>query len=175
MPLPPALLSTADADPGVDPLVDVLARCAAEVFTTMVRRPLTQRCPVDRESCHQARNVVGTVGFAGSCTGLVVFSTTVEAAREITAGLLDQEARVMSSRDEVADAIGEVTNMIGGSFRTRMARDGDCWALSVPTVTMGSDFYIRPMASGHRALVSFSMTSHEVCVELILTRHEARR
>ena len=54
---------------------------------------------------------------------------------------------------EIPDAIGEITNMVAGSFRTRMATEGDAWAISVPTVTMGSDFYIKPMTNGRRVLL----------------------
>ena len=48
------------------------------------------------------------------------------------------------------DAIGEVTNMIAGAFRTRMAAFEDAWAISVPTVTVGSDFYMKPTHRGSR-------------------------
>ena len=68
-----------------------------------------------------------------------------------------------------ADAIGEITNMIAGSFRTHMAANGDAWAITVPTVTIGSDFYIKPLTNGHRVLIPFGMEGHEVFVELILT------
>ncbi len=168
-------LRTAPDDLHVDYLVDVLGRCAGDVFATMVGRPLTPGHSDDGGTSRPAGSVVGMVGFAGSSTGLVVFSTTVDAAREITAGLLDVGEAAGASRDDVADAIGEIANMIAGSFRTRMATDGDCWAITVPTVTMGSDFYIKPMSSGRRALIPFRMGRHEILVELILTEQQARR
>ncbi len=69
----------------------------------------------------------------------------------------------------MADAIGEVTNMIAGSFRTKMAAQGQAWAISVPTVTVGSDFYIKPLVNGRRVLLPFKMgEDHEVFVELIM-------
>jgi len=67
------------------------------------------------------------------------------------------------------DAIGEVTNMIAGAFRTRMAAFQDAWAISVPTVTVGSDFYIKPISTGDRVIVGFTMDAHELFVELIIT------
>ncbi len=67
------------------------------------------------------------------------------------------------------DAVGEVTNMIAGAFRTRMAAFQDAWAISVPTVTIGSDFYIKPISTGDRVIVAFSMDAHEIFVELIIT------
>jgi chemotaxis protein CheX len=159
----------------VEHLIDVLGECARHVFTTMVHRPLQCRAEFEDESVHLG--VVGTVGFAGSHSGLVVFSTTYAGALDITTGLLglDATGAPPASRDEVADAVGEVANMIAGSFRTRMAVDRDAWAITVPTVTMGSDFYIKPMTSSRRASLSFRMAGHEVLVELIVTQNAGRR
>lgn len=50
-----------------------------------------------------------------------------------------------------------------------MAEEGDVWAISIPTVTMGSDFYIKPMTRGRRILLPFRMDDHEIFVELIVT------
>lgn len=157
-------------------LVEALAQCACDVFATMVRRPLT---PQDQSRAGAPRPpsaVVGTVGFTGSYSGLVVFSTSFPAALEITAGLLGLDAdAAAASQDEVADAVGEITNMIAGSFRTRLATEGDAWAITVPTVTMGSDFYIKPMTSGQRTVLPFTMARHDVLVELIVTQNAGRR
>ena len=54
-----------------------------------------------------------------------------------------------------------------------MAQDGDAWAISVPTVTIGSDFYIKPMANGKRILVPFWMDGQEIFVELIVNRKKS--
>lgn len=173
MPLPRPDIAPAEDLP-LEVLTELLAECARDVFATMVGRPLTDKSPVEGEALRPASNVVGIVGFTGTYSGLVVFYTTLEAAREITARLVGMDDPSASSRDEVADAIGEVTNMIAGSFRTRMAGDGDAWAITVPTVTMGSDFYIKPMTSGRRALLPFRMGSCEVLVELIASKRRAR-
>src|SRR5690606_40549843 len=96
----PALRPAPD-DLHVDYLVDVLGRCAGDVFATMVGRPLTPGHSDDGGTSRPG-SVVGMVGFAGSSTGLLVFSTTVDAAREITAGLLDAGEAAGASRDDVA-------------------------------------------------------------------------
>jgi chemotaxis protein CheX len=113
------------------------------------------------------------VGFAGSSNGLVAFYSTLAAARNIASAMLGMPENEIE-RDGLADAIGEITNMIAGSFRTHMAANGDAWAITVPTVTIGSDFYIKPLTNGHRVLIPFGMEGHEVFVELILTEPPRR-
>lgn len=149
------------------PVVDVLVGAAADVFDTMVFRRLTARSAVWGFEARPPSQIVGTVGFTGSSSGLVAFHASLAAAAEITEAMLGAPAD--GGSDAVVDAIGEVTNMIAGAFRTRMARPDDAWAITVPTVTVGSDFYIKPITTGDRAIVTFTMDRHELHVELIIT------
>jgi chemotaxis protein CheX len=148
-------------------VVDTIIRVTEEVFATMVFHSLTRKVPIEGDALRPASNVVGTVGFAGSSNGLVAFYATMDAAKQMAASMLGMEAGEVG--DHVADAIGEITNMIAGSFRTQMASSGDTWAITVPTVTVGSDFYIKPLTDGRRVLIPFGMDEHEVFVELIIT------
>jgi chemotaxis protein CheX len=149
-------------------IVDNLTQATTEVFETMVFRTLKTGTPIQGEALRPGSNVVGTIGFAGSASGLVAFYSTLGTAREIAGAMLGLEPAEVNG--EIADAIGEITNMVAGSFRTRMAREGDAWAISVPTVTIGSDFYIKPMTNGRRLLLPFRMDDQEIFVELIVTR-----
>lgn len=147
-------------------VVETLQSATEEVFETMIFRSLTSQSPIEGEALRPQSNVVGTVGFVGSASGLVAFYSTLDGAREIAGSMLGMEPAEVNG--EMPDAIGEVTNMIAGSFRTRMAAQGQPWAITVPTVTMGSDFYIKPHVQGRRVLIPFKMDAHEIFVELIL-------
>jgi chemotaxis protein CheX len=148
-------------------LVDVLVGATTDVFETMIFRKLTPKDTVWGHAARPKSQIVGTVGFAGSSTGLVAFHLSIAAAKDITGAMLGMEL----DEDGLPDAVGEVTNMIAGAFRTRMAAFQDAWAISVPTVTVGSDFYIKPISTGDRVIVSFAMDAHELSVELIITPH----
>lgn len=147
-------------------VVETLQSATEEVFETMIFRNLTSQSPIEGDALRPQSNVVGTVGFVGSASGLVAFYSTLDGAREIAGSMLGMDAAEVNG--EMADAIGEVTNMIAGSFRTRMAAGGEPWAITVPTVTVGSDFYIKPHVQGRRVLIPFKMEAHEIFVELIL-------
>lgn len=115
-------------------VIENLVAATEDVFRTMVFRELSRKDPVDGDALRPGSNVVGAIGFAGSESGLVASYSTLDAAREITGALVGLEPCDVNG--EIADAIGEVTTMIAGSFRTRMATPGDAWAISIPTVTM---------------------------------------
>ena len=150
-------------------LIETLRACTHDVFGTLVGTRLAAGTPLDGDGLRPQSNVVGQIGFGGSSSGLVVFYTTFAGARAITGALLGMPPADEPSTPDVADAIGEITNMIAGSFRTRMAAQGDVWAISIPTVTMGSDFYMTALTVGRRTMLPFRMDGHEIFVELVIT------
>jgi chemotaxis protein CheX len=146
--------------------VDVLVQATTDVFDTMVFRAIAPQEPVWGHEMRPTSQIVGTVGFTGSSSGVVSFHASLEAARDVTSAMLGQSD---NPEDVVVDAIGEIANMIAGAFRTRMARPDDVWAITVPTLTVGSDFYIKPITEADRAIVGFMMDAHQLFVELIIT------
>jgi chemotaxis protein CheX len=163
------MASPAVDHPSTQSPIATLRACTHDVFVTMVGTALAEGTPLAGDARRPQSNVVGQIGFGGSSSGLVVFYATFAGAEAITCALLGMDAATAPSKPEVADAIGEITNMIAGSFRTRMATDGDAWAISIPTVTMGSDFYMTPLTDGRRTMVPFHMGKHEIFVELVIT------
>jgi chemotaxis protein CheX len=151
-----------------------LSAATTEVFRTMVFREVTACARSESAAALQpGANVVATVAFAGKTSGLVAVYTTFEAATEITAAMLGIEPGQVDG--ELPDAIGELANMIAGSFRTRMAAvQGETWAISIPTVTVGKDFYTKYVSDVQRVVCPFQMGSREVRVELIVTRRNGR-
>jgi len=150
-------------------LIDQLAKATEEVFETMVFKKLTKGSPIEGDALRTRSNVVGLVGFGGSLSGLVAFYTTIDAAQEIAGSMLGMPAADVNG--EMPDAIGEVTNMIAGGFRLKLAEKGETLAISIPSVTIGSDFYTKYASDVQRILCPFRMDENEICVELILTRN----
>lgn len=113
--------------------VEELLAATRDVFKTMVFQDVETSSPIKGDALRPGANVVGTVAFAGKTSGLVAFYSTLEGATAITASMLGIDPG--SVNGELPDAIGELTNMIAGSFRTRIAGvRGETWAISVPTV-----------------------------------------
>ena len=138
--------------PATASLVDVLVGATTDVFETMVFRQLQAR-ETDRGDMPRvprARWSARSASPARRPAWSPSISRSTPPARSPPPCSASR-----STRKALPDAVGEVTNMIAGAFRTRMAAFQDAWAISVPTVTVGSDFYIKPISdrgSGHRRL-----------------------
>jgi len=152
-------------------MIPRLIDATVDVFSTMLSSQLEPREPVVGVPPPRT-HVVSTIGFAGSANGLVTFGCSRDAAREITGILLGIDPGDVNG--ELADAIGEMTNMIAGSFRNRMAERNSAWALTTPFSTIGDDFSTVYATGATRIVCPFAMGPHELFVELVI-QPETRR
>jgi chemotaxis protein CheX len=148
-----------------DPTAALLHEVALEVFGSMVRRPLTAR-PPDAPRTYP-RDVAGTVAFDGSLTGYVFVVTSRQAARTITASLLETEPGPVDG--QLKDAMGEVANMVTGSLRTRMAKPGDAWATKTPVTAVGHDLRVEPSAGARHIAQSYLIGNEVLDIHLVVT------
>jgi chemotaxis protein CheX len=86
-------------------------------------------------ACNPARPeardfVLGTITISGQWRGSVTLGCTPNLARNAAAAMFGK-APAETDADEIRDALGELTNMVGGNFKTLL--EGDC-RLSVPDV-----------------------------------------
>ena len=152
-------------------MVPDLVIATHDVFETMIGHRLSHDPPIAGEALRPRSNVVACVGIAGSVSGLVAIYSTTDTAKVIAAGLLGISPDELNG--EMVDAIGEVANMVAGSFRTRISERGIQCDITVPTVTVGSDFYTSYVSNVERCMCPFKLAEHdehEVCVELIVTK-----
>lgn len=152
--------------PVPDSLVSSLVSATEEVFDTMLALPLTVQ-PDTASPLDAPANVVATVAFAGHRRGLVVIYSSMAAARTITGAMLGIDAQDVTT--EVPDAMGEIANMVAGTFRLRLTAVEPPSDISVPTVTIGSDFTTLYSSAVHRRRCPFAMHGESISVELILT------
>jgi chemotaxis protein CheX len=146
-------------------MIPRLIDATVDVFQTMLGSRLIIAEPLVGQKPPRT-HIVSTIGLAGPTSGLVTFGCSCDAARAITIGLLGLDPGEVDS--ELADAIGEMTNMIAGSFRNRMAVDSSPWTLTTPFSTIGRDFTTVYATGAARVVCPFLMGSHELFVELVL-------
>jgi chemotaxis protein CheX len=146
-----------------------LVKATQEVFETMVFKSLQPGAPVEGLAAATGANVVASVGFAGAQSGLVAFHSSTETAKEIAGAMLGISAAEVDG--EMADAMGEVANMIAGGFRLKLKSDGTDVGITVPTVITGSDFRTKYVTPVTRVLCPFQLEGcSTVYVELIVNQ-----
>jgi chemotaxis protein CheX len=122
----------------IQPLIHETLRDVFERMLSLSVQPAAANPRPD----HSER-VVGSVGLAGeSVTGAVYLHVSDALAREITAAMLAVHIEEIQGGEQVHDVVSEVTNMLGGSLKSRLCDAGFRCAMTTPAVIRGSAFRI---------------------------------
>lgn len=89
-------------------------------------------------------SVTAVVGFGGMLSGACVFSCPAMAAQKIAGKMTGME--IAEVDDMVKDAIGEICNMLAGSWKGRIPELAAHCGLSVPAVITGRDYKLHVQA-----------------------------
>ena len=118
----------------------LLELATREVFELMLSCPLTAPAVGDESS----QDVTAMVGLAGQLCGVLSVRCSGQAAALMTSKMLGVALDKVGP--EVADALGEVCNMVAGNFKNKIAGLAEGCMLSPPTVITGSDYTLRSHA-----------------------------
>jgi len=78
------------------------------------------------------------VGMAGALCGMTTIRCSTETAGKFASLMLGDDAA--SNRLLIADAMGELCNIVAGNFKAKVSSLAEQCALSVPTVICGNDY-----------------------------------
>jgi len=120
------------------PLLEVATR---EVFELMLGCQLTG--PSTAEEADM--DVTAMVGLAGQLCGVLSVRCEGTAAALMTSKMLGVELHKVSS-EEMADALGEIANMVAGNFKNKISGLSEGCMLSPPTVITGNDYSLQSQA-----------------------------
>ncbi len=126
-----------------------------EVFETMLGVQC-RRDPIDLSFGEDIseESVTAVVGFGGILSGACVFRCDAPAACHIAARLAGLE---LDCLDEIVkDAIGEICNMLAGSWKTKVPALAANCGLSVPAVITGRDYKLHVQAPEFRISRTYS-------------------
>jgi chemotaxis protein CheX len=107
-----------------------------EVFEMMLGAQLTKPETVATDRF----NVTAVVGLAGKLSGVIAVRCAEDAAKLMASRMLGVDLDKVDS--ELADALGEVCNMVAGNFKNKIAGLGDGCMLSPPSVITGEDYTV---------------------------------
>jgi chemotaxis protein CheX len=118
-------------------LIKILDKDVREIFSTMLGGEVALVDMADTAT-HFTSSVSAMVGFAGSYNGMISINTSHQLALKFSAQMLGMEPE--ECEEEISDSLGEIANMIGGSFKHHFVDDGHEVRLSTPSVVTGQDY-----------------------------------
>jgi chemotaxis protein CheX len=112
----------------------------------------------------EEERVTAVVGFGGLLSGACVFRSGGRAARALAAHMTGMEFSEVD--DTVKDGIGEICNMLAGSWKGKVPELAANCGLSVPAVITGRDYNLHVQAPEFRLqhVYAFEGMSFEVTI-----------
>jgi chemotaxis protein CheX len=114
-----------------------------------------------------ADGILSLIGLAGRWTGTGSLACGSQLARDIGQRLVSAEMPVVN--EDVLDAIGEVTNMVIGNFKTMAEKHVGPLGLSIPTVIYGQGVTARSMGGGDWIVQPFQFGADVLEVRVCLS------
>ncbi|MCK4960007.1 MAG: chemotaxis protein CheX [Planctomycetes bacterium] len=120
---------------GQETFADALMDGAREVFETMMFMTV--------EPCEEGSQeidgtaLLGSITFTGDIEGCLAVCCSYDCAKTIAVNMLGAEDEELAE-EEVADAVGEVANMLLGSLKSRIAETAGEVQVSIPSVVSGT-------------------------------------
>ncbi|MCK6439590.1 MAG: chemotaxis protein CheX [Planctomycetes bacterium] len=100
-----------------------------------------------------AYQVCGVIGMSGAAKGRVAVGFSGDTARSVVASFVGAQDPVALTPADIADGVGEITNMVAGAAKAAVHKDGqEMINISIPNVLTGDTLSIAP-ASGHASII----------------------
>ncbi len=151
-------------------LKGVLLDSAKEVFESMVFMPLEE--VEGQKPDPTGVTLLGTITFAGNIEGCLGVCCNMTGARAIAAGMLCMDSPDELADEDLADAMGEIANMVIGAVKTRIQDNYQSILISVPSVVQGRELRRRPN-DGMIQMATTTRVGAEHLVEFSLVYREA--
>jgi chemotaxis protein CheX len=139
MPIKPETLAAINMTE--DELIKSFIKDVQDVFINMVGVEDLMHLPIQVDvTTHFKECLTAMVGLAGTYNGLVSVHLPWPLAISFTSLMLGME--VTEIDDDVNDAMGEIANMLAGSFKQHLSLGGSDIQLSTPSVVNGADYVV---------------------------------
>jgi chemotaxis protein CheX len=151
----------------IDEIKDLLQSGCTDVLSTTFN-VIAQPAPVDDFRRGYETLVAGSVGFTGDVNGLVYIYVRAPFARTLTGQMLGFPEDEIDGDEMVNDVIGELSNMIVGSAKSRLCDSGNSCHLTIPSITRGNHLSAEPTQASQCRLLSFTCDDDSILIELLM-------
>lgn len=138
------------------------------VLSTMAMVSATPGRPYINTRRTSQCDVTGLIGITGHAEGTIALSLSKGAILRIVGNMIGEEYTDLNN--DIADAVGELTNMIAGQARQNLSVLGLNFRASTPSVVIGKGLRVAHPASGPILAIPFTTPDGDLVVEICFVR-----
>lgn len=148
-------------------VINPFINAAAAVIQTMARVSAKAGKPYVKKDQLATGDVTSIVGLTGNPNGTISISFDQDSILEIASSMFGADMTELN--EDVADAVGELCNMISGKARQELEEAGRVFQGSIPTIFRGKGHRITHITEGPQIAIPFATSCGkfimEVCFE----------
>ncbi|MBF0537751.1 MAG: chemotaxis protein CheX [Nitrospirae bacterium] len=145
----------------VNPFLESIVK----VLSTMANTQAKPGRPFLKQESSAKGDVTGLIGLAGQQTkGSLAITFTEPAILHIASQMLGETFTTINN--DVADAVGEITNMVTGGAKKLLSQQGYKFDLSIPSTIVGKDHIVSHKTKGPIVIVPFDTVAGKFFVEI---------
>ena len=112
-------------------------------------------------------DVTGVIGLTGLAHGTIAVTFEENCILKIVSNMFGEPIEALDS--EVADAVGELTNMISGQARMELEQNGKLFEAAIPSVITGKGHKIMHITDGPKIAIPFSTDDGAFTIEVCMS------
>jgi chemotaxis protein CheX len=151
----------------IDQIEQMTRQAVCQVFSGMLSMELVEEPPgaLPEDSKGQ---VAGSVGFVGKGSGIIYLYAGATAAVTMASRMLGIAESEIEGDEMVNDALGELTNMVCGSVKSKLCDNGWPCKLTIPSVVRARKLSVGGVSQVERRILGFHNGEHHLLAEILL-------
>jgi len=113
-------------------------------------------------------DVTGVIGITGETNGTVAVTFKEVSILKIVSNMFHEEMKELNQ--EVAEAVGELTNIISGHARKELEENGRVFEGAIPSVITGKNHEITHITDGPKIAIPFTIQEGDFTLEVCMER-----
>jgi chemotaxis protein CheX len=151
-------------------IINPFIKAAVEVLQTMAFVQCRAGKPYLKKDASANGDVSSVIGLTGVPNGTIAISFDESSILKIVSNMFGEELTQVD--EEVADAVGELFNMVSGQARRQLEEIGYCFEASIPSVFMGKNHTITHITDGPKIALPFNTETGAFTIEVCFERDE---
>ncbi len=149
-------------------MVNPFINSTINVLETMAFVTVTAGKPYVKVDNTATGDVSGVLGLTGVANGTIAVTFEEKCILAVVSNMFGETMTELNH--EIADAVGELTNMISGQARRELEESGKIFKAAIPSVIMGHNHSIVHYTNGPKIAIPFSTNAGEFTIEVCFER-----
>jgi chemotaxis protein CheX len=167
--------------PNIELVEGLMVNAMRNVFSTMLSQSVDFKARYSRDKAgikpfyslgSKDPLVVGSIGFVGEANGVVYIYMHQDVAFQIASAMTGMAVSEVKGEFEIVkDVIGEVSNMVIGTFKNGICDLGFNCRVTLPTVLRGSQMEVDSVQSASRETFHFEYMKQPIVMDLFIQQN----